>query len=255
MSVTVAAPASAPDEAGSADSRTGWGHHGALDGLRTIAVYLVLVFHCGVEAVSGGFVGVDLFFVLSGFLVSSILLEELRRTGTIRLGRFYARRVRRLLPASVVVVVATSALSVLVLSSVRRLPLVGDAQSALLYVANWRFVSQGSDYFAEEGAGQSPFLHFWSLAIEEQFYVVFPLLLLLLARLDRSWRRATLVGVAVLFAASLAAAGVWEGLDADQASYGTGARLYQLLDGGLAALVLGSRLRPPGGGLGLVAAG
>ncbi|QWF24429.1 acyltransferase [Nocardioides sp. LMS-CY] len=253
MSVT-AAPAPAPAPAAPADSATGWGHYASLDGLRTVAVYLVLVFHCGVGAFAGGFVGVDLFFVLSGFLVSSILLRELRTTGTIRLGRFYSRRVRRLLPAAVVVVVATCATSVLVLSSVRRLPLVGDAQSALLYVANWRFISQSNDYFAGDVVGQSPFLHFWSLAIEEQFYVVFPLVLLLLARLDRSWRRATLVGVAVLFVASLTAQLVWAAIDANQAYYGTGARLYQLLAGVLAALLFRSRFRPRGRGIGLVAA-
>ncbi|MFC7494901.1 MULTISPECIES: acyltransferase family protein [unclassified Nocardioides] len=254
MSVTTAPAAHTPvaDPAAPVDDPTGWGHHASLDGVRTIAVYLVLAFHCGVGAVSGGFVGVDLFFVLSGFLVSSILLEEVGRTGTIRLGRFYARRVRRLLPAAVVVVVATSAASVLVLSSVRRVPLVGDAQSALLYFSNWRFLAQENDYFAE-GVDHSPFLHFWSLSVEEQFYVAFPLVLLLLARLERSWRRATLIGITVLFAASVVAQVVWATIDATQAYYGTGARLYQLLAGVLAALLLRSRFRPRGPGLGLVA--
>ncbi|MDF1602641.1 acyltransferase family protein [Nocardioides sp. YIM 152315] len=256
MSVTSAPAAPAPAPAAAEQDRqgrTGWGHHASLDGVRTIAVYLVLVFHCGVGAVSGGFVGVDLFFVLSGFLVSSILLEEIGRTGTIRVGRFYARRVRRLLPAAVVVVAATSAASVLVLSVVRRLPLVGDAQSALLYFSNWRFLSQSNDYFAADGVDQSPFLHFWSLSIEEQFYVAFPLVLLALAWLDRRWRRATLVGIAVLFGASVAAQLVWAAVDADQAYYGTGARLYQLLAGVLAALLLRSRFRPRGRGIGMVA--
>src|SRR6478735_345678 len=86
-----------------------WSHRPALDGLRTVAVYLVVLFHSGIAVVEGGFIGVDLFFVLSGFLVSSILLDELDRTGQLRLGAFYARRVRRLLPAAVVVVVATAA--------------------------------------------------------------------------------------------------------------------------------------------------
>ena len=148
----------------------------ALDGVRTLAVYLVLLFHTGMAWMAGGFVGVDVFFVLSGFLVTHVLLSEADSSGTIDLGRFYARRVRRLLPAALVVVVATCAVWTLVLSVVRRLQLVGDAQSALLYVANWRFLAQQQDYFASE-VDQSPFLHFWSLAIEEQYYVLYPALL------------------------------------------------------------------------------
>jgi len=146
-----------------------WVYRPELDGLRTLAVFLVLLYHCAVRAFGGGFIGVDLFFVLSGFLVSSILLDEAWSRGTIDLPRFLARRVRRLLPAAVVVVLATSVISVLTSTVIRRLPWVGDAQSALLYVSNWRFLSESRDYFGAD-IDKSPFQHFWSLSVEEQFY-------------------------------------------------------------------------------------
>lgn len=217
-----------------------WTHRPALDGLRSLAVYLVLLFHAGLGWAVGGFIGVDLFFVLSGFLVASILLTELDETGRVRLWRFYARRVRRLLPAALAVVVLTAAVFVLIAPSVRRLPLVGDAQSSLLYVANWRFLAQDNDYFGAD-IDRSPFLHFWSLAIEEQFYVVFPLVLLVLFAAARRWRPALTVGVLVLFAASLASQLVWAGTSVSHAYYGTDARAYQLLAGVLAALWWRSR--------------
>ena len=212
-----------------------WTHRPALDGLRSIAVYLVLLFHAGLSVADGGFIGVDLFFVLSGFLVASILLTELDETGRVRIWRFYARRVRRLLPAALVVVVLTAGLFVLVAPSVRRLPLVGDAQASLLYVANWRFLAQDQDYFGAD-IDRSPYLHFWSLSIEEQFYVVFPLVLLALFAGARRWRPALSVGVGVLFLASLTAQLVWAGVSVGHAYYGTDARAYQLLAGVLAAL-------------------
>ncbi len=218
-----------------------WVRHDSLDGLRTLAVYLVVLYHAGVGWLGGGFVGVDLFFVLSGFLVSTILFEELAATGRLDLAHFYDRRVRRLLPAAVVVVMATSAVSLVFLSSVRRVPLVGDAQAALLYVANWHFLAASNDYFAAPGVDDSPFLHFWSLSIEEQFYAGFPLLLLGLARLDRRWRHGTFAVLAGLFAASLTAQLAWARVDVNHAYYGTETRFYQLLAGALLALALHHR--------------
>jgi peptidoglycan/LPS O-acetylase OafA/YrhL len=214
-----------------------WSYRPALDGLRTVAVYLVLLFHTGLESVGGGFIGVDLFFVLSGFLVSNVILSEIDRTGGLRLGQFYARRVRRLLPAAVVVVAATCAAFVLVTSVTRRLALVGDAQTALLYVANWRFLHSAEDYFAADVA-ESPFLHFWSLAIEEQFYVVFPVLLVLLSRATRRWRWAMLAGLGTCFVLSLGSQLYWAQVDPNHAYYGTDARLYQLLAGALLTVAL-----------------
>ena len=195
----------------------------------------MLLFHTGWGVAGGGFIGVDLFFVLSGFLVSNVILSEVDRTGRFRLGHFYARRVRRLLPAAVVVIVATSAVFVLVSSLTRRLSLVGDAQSALLYVANWRFLLQSEDYFAEN-VNESPFLHFWSLAIEEQFYFVFPVLLLVLLRARKRRTAVLLGGVGLAFLLSLGAQLYWARVDPNHAYYGTDARLYQLLAGVLLAV-------------------
>ncbi len=213
-----------------------WAHRPALDGLRTLAVYAVVLYHCGVSVVAGGFIGVDLFFVLSGFLVTSVLLTEMHNTGRIRIGRFYARRVRRLLPAALAVVLATSALFAVITTASERLTWGGDARAALLYVSNWRFISSESDYFGAD-TSQSPFLHFWSLSIEEQFYLGLPLLLILLFRLRRRWYPAVLTGLGLLLVASIGMQIYWAQVNATHAYYGTDARVYQLLLGAVAALV------------------
>ena len=231
-----------------------WAYRPALDGIRTIAVTLVVLFHADVRAMSNGFIGVDLFFVLSGFLVSSILLDEAAQRGTIDVGAFLARRVRRLLPAAIVVVVATSAVTVLTSTLVHRLTWIKDGQSALLYFSNWRFLSQSNDYFGAD-INRSPFLHFWSLSIEEQFYFVFPLVLLAIFAL-RSRHQAVLLVAMVLFtAASLGSQWYWAQHNLSHAYYGTDARLYQLLVGVLGAIAWRhrrsglSRLRPLGSAL------
>lgn len=214
-----------------------WTYRPALDGVRTLAVYLVLLYHAGMPSVAGGFIGVDLFFVLSGFLVSNVILCEIDEHGSLRLGRFYARRIRRLLPAAVLVVVATGAVFVLVTSIVHRLAYVDDARSALLYFANWRFLEASNDYFAT-GVDRSPYLHFWSLAIEEQFYVFFPMVLIALVALNKRWRRALPAGLAVLMIASIGSQLYWLSADPVHAYYGTDARLYQLLAGALLAVLM-----------------
>ncbi len=222
----------------------GWSYRPALDGLRTVAIYLVLVFHAGWSHMANGYIGVDVFFVLSGFLVTGIILREYSATGGLGLRRFYARRVRRLLPASVVLVVFTSALATLVLPRMVRMSLVADARAALLYVANWHFLGASTDYFAHD-VQRSPFLHFWSLAVEEQFYFVFPMLLLGLLTVARRWRRAALVpaGLAALILVSVAAQWWVSRSNPLRAYYGTDTRLYQLLAGAVLAS-LRHRLRP-----------
>lgn len=214
----------------------GWSYRPALDGLRTVAIYLVLVFHAGWSHMSNGYIGVDVFFVLSGFLVTGIILREHSATGGLGLRRFYARRVRRLLPASVVLVVFTSLLSTLVLPRMVRMSLVADARAALLYVANWHFLGASTDYFAVD-VQRSPFLHFWSLAVEEQFYFVFPLVLVGLLKLAQRWRRTPLVpvGLVALMIVSIAAQWWLARSNPLRAYYGTDTRLYQLLAGAVLA--------------------
>ena len=152
-----------------------------LEGLRAVAVVLVLLYHASVPEFAGGYIGVDVFFVLSGFLITGLLLREVRRTGTISLPTFYARRARRLLPAAALVLLVTIVATVLVMPALRVPDVAGDAASAALYVSNMRFAIQATDYLQADLA-PSPILHFWSLSVEEQFYVFWPAIVLLVAR-------------------------------------------------------------------------
>jgi peptidoglycan/LPS O-acetylase OafA/YrhL len=148
-----------------------------IEGLRAVAIVAVLLCHAGIPLFAGGYIGVDVFFVISGFLITRLLLGELDRHGTISLRRFYARRAKRLLPLSAILLGAVAVLSLLLLSPLRATEVSGDIVSSALYAANWHFAQQSVDYFAQ-GLEPSPVLHLWSLAIEEQFYVVWPTLLL-----------------------------------------------------------------------------
>jgi peptidoglycan/LPS O-acetylase OafA/YrhL len=161
-------------------------HINGLDGLRALAVGAVVVYHLGDDRLTGGFLGVDLFFVISGFLITSLLLTELERSGTIDLGRFYVRRARRLLPA-LLLMLAGTALLVAVFARDSITSYLRDLPGALLYVSNWWALGQEQSYF--ELIGRGPILgHLWSLAIEEQFYLIWPLLLVGLAVLARRRR-------------------------------------------------------------------
>lgn len=209
----------------------------ALDGLRAVAVAAVLAFHLG--RVRGGFLGVDVFFVVSGFLITRLLLAERETTGGIGLGRFWARRFRRLVPALLVVLVATVLASRWWLAGWRITGVRTDALAALAYVANWRFVASGQSYFAT-GIGPSPLRHTWSLAIEEQFYLGWPLLVVgatALARRLGTAVRATVAAVAtVIVVASAAWMAVAAGrLDLTRVYYGTDTRLFALGAGALLA--------------------
>jgi peptidoglycan/LPS O-acetylase OafA/YrhL len=221
------------------------GYRPHIDGLRAVAVYLVVAFHAGVDRLPGGFIGVDMFFVLSGYLVTQLLLRDLAGGGAIRLGRFYARRVRRLLPAAAVVLAATAVVFVAVGAPAEWSDAGDGIRASTLYVSNWFFIARSADYFAADVAG-NPVLHFWSLSVEEQFYLLWPILLLGLFRATRRLARpgrAVQVVVAAAALLSLSGALLVARHDLDRAYYGTDTRAYQLLAGALLALVPGVLLR------------
>ncbi|MEV0648935.1 SGNH hydrolase domain-containing protein [Phytomonospora sp. NPDC050363] len=206
-----------------------------IQGLRAVAVGLVVLSHAGVRAVSGGFVGVDVFFVISGFLITSLLVRELSDVGGLSFRRFYARRALRLLPAATAVIVATLAGARLFLSRLRFDEYVGDALGSLFYVENVRLASAGTDYLSQ-GAPPSPFQHFWSLAVEEQFYVLWPLLLVAGWRLFRRRRRALFAALAVLYGASFGLSALTTAESPSWAYFGIHTRLWELGGGALLAL-------------------
>lgn len=219
-----------------------------LDTLRAVAVMLVVGYHLHVPGVPGGFLGVTVFFVISGYLITRLLLEELRTTGSVDFVAFYRRRIRRLLPAAYLVVAVALAWATLVERDLLvRLP--DDAWAALGYVSNWSMILRDVSYF-ESFALPSPLAHFWSLAVEEQFYLFWPPLLLgLLLLLRRRSARLAVGGAALLSTLLLALLHVGAD-DPSRAYMGTDTRAAELLVGALLALALhrggaaGSRPRP-----------
>lgn len=173
-----------------------------IEGLRAIAVVSVLVFHAGLAWTPGGYVGVDVFFVISGFLITSLMAREVERSGRLRLGAFWARRARRLLPASAVVLAFSAVGSLLWLPVTSRREFGGDIVASALYVVNWRLGLREVDYMAEN-VGTSPVKHYWSLAVEEQFYLLWPLLIVALVAAFRTrWRLGLMLGIGLVAAAS-----------------------------------------------------
>ena len=154
-----------------------------IEGLRGVAVLLVILYHSHVPGMTGGFVGVDVFFVISGFVITGTLHREMAESATIRVGRFLMRRVRRLLPALALMVAATLAAGALILSPLEWKNLARDSASAVLYVSNMVFARSRGGYF---GGADSPLLHTWSLSVEEQFYLGWPLLFLIAVKVSRS---------------------------------------------------------------------
>jgi peptidoglycan/LPS O-acetylase OafA/YrhL len=164
-----------------------FGYVPALDGIRAVAVLGVMLYHGGAPLSAGGFLGVNMFFVLSGFLITSLLLGEWARRLTIRLGQFWVRRGRRLLPALLLLLIAVAAYAHFVATPGEFASLRLDSLATLFYVANWHFIVGGSNYFAQS-AQPSPLSHMWSLSIEEQFYIVWPPVVLGLLHLGRRLR-------------------------------------------------------------------
>ncbi|MCL9762226.1 acyltransferase family protein [Frankia sp. AiPa1] len=232
------------------------GHLPALDGLRAFAVMAVIAYHAGISWMPGGLLGVDTFFVLSGFLITGLLITEYRNTRRIDLRSFWIRRSRRLMPALLVLLVGVAAYAQWIAAPGDVATVRLDAVSTLLYVANWRFALSDQSYFNHFSA-PSPLLHTWSLSVEEQFYVLWPLIVFLLMRhsartVDR-WRRqrqkaqSLALTVAVLGAGASALIGaglLLTGTDPSRIYYGTDSRSQALLVGAALAVWRGQRTRP-----------
>lgn len=204
-----------------------------IDGLRGIAVSLVVAFHAGIPGFQGGFVGVDVFFVISGYLIAAILLKELRSTGAVDFWSFYAKRVRRLFPALAVVLVSSMVIACLMLSPFGQLQ--SFSKSAIfgaIFLANFHFAQTTGGYF-DAPSELTPLLHLWSLAVEEQFYLVFPLLLLIIWRV--AGVRRVGMWLVIIGAISMAYA-LWATAAMPQQAYFSPlARAWQLLAGALIA--------------------
>lgn len=215
-------------------------HLPGLDGLRGLAVIGVLLFHGGFTWAQGGYLGVSTFFTLSGFLITNLLVREWDRSGTISLGRFWVRRFRRLMPAAVVAIGLVGVAWWLVGTPEQLQNLRADMLSSLGYAANWRFLFAGRSY-AELFSAPSPLQHFWSLAIEEQFYVFFPLIAIVLLRLGG--RRLFLGTLALATAVSIGLTLVFSD-NFDRVYYGTDTRAAELLLGALLAVWWSGRTSP-----------
>jgi len=217
----------------------------ALDGLRGLAVAAVFLFHCGLPWMRGGFLGVSTFFTLSGFLIMTLIGTEWARTGRIDVRRFWERRVRRLVPAAVLVIAVVLAGAPWFVETAARRALPGDALAAALYDANWHFARAGRSY-AALFEDPSPLLHFWSLGVEGQFYLVFPLALALAARWG-GWPGMGLLLASGGLASALTVARLADGPGSfDRIYFGSDTRAVELLVGALAALLAGRPGMRPG---------
>ncbi len=234
------APARPGEQARAGTVAPSFGYSPALDGIRALAVLAVMLFHFGVPGLTGGFLGVDAFFVLSGFLITSLLLAEHARNGRIKLSAFWARRARRLMPAALAMLIATVIAGHFLLQDSDLALLRVDGLAALGYVANWRMIWRGTGYFAAT-ATASPLQHTWSLGIEEQFYVIWPLiiagLLVWLAARRTRWILLLFCALGTLVSAALAAA-LYHPDNIDRAYFGTDTRAQALLIGAALAVLL-----------------
>ncbi|WP_167142216.1 acyltransferase family protein [Canibacter zhoujuaniae] len=218
----------------------------ALDGLRTVAVFLVILFHVSAPTMAAGYLGVDIFFVLSGYFITGGLIRSIRRDGKISLANFWVRRIKRLMPAAILVLLAVLVWAQWFAPIYRRQEIGADAWWTVFYLANWRFIGSTS-YFAADGT-ESPLLHMWSLAVEEQFYVFWPLLVALITWAVLRRKRGSTSGADRALGALTVATGVgvvasvilmWQlaaHVSTDRAYMGTDTKAFELLLGALAAL-------------------
>jgi peptidoglycan/LPS O-acetylase OafA/YrhL len=206
-----------------------------IEGLRALAVGFVILFHAKFLGLTGGFIGVDVFFVVSGFLITSLLINEHSSVGEISLKNFYARRARRLLPASALVIALTALASRIWLEPLRLKDIGTDAVASGGFFANILFGVRSTDYL-QAGQPPSPFQHFWSLSVEEQFYIVWPALLMLLLWKSRERHTRAIVAVSILSVASLALC-IWQTTQSQPwAFFGLHTRAWELGIGALVAL-------------------
>jgi len=226
-----------------------------LDGLRAVAVSSIIVYHDAVAVLPGGFFGVPIFFVLSGYLITRLLIEEITNHGGIQLVSFWVRRIKRLYPELLGMIVVTF-VAVLILGRLVKDPTTTlidlpqirfDAISSLLYYCNWRFIASGVSYFTMTGGLPSLFKPLWSLAVEEQFYLFWPLIVIGITKLSRlRWRRNGLIITAVLSVASaVEMALIYSSADPSRVWYGTDTNVFWLGIGAfLAFLTTGVEVGP-----------
>jgi peptidoglycan/LPS O-acetylase OafA/YrhL len=216
-----------------------------IQGLRAVAVGVVVLYHLWPKRLSGGYVGVDVFFVISGFLISSHLWREASARGTIGLRAFYARRALRLLPAAILVLICTAVASLLVLPEARWATTFAELVASAAYAENWLLAHNAVDYLLQFAA-DSPVQHFWSLSVEEQFYAGWPLLILTclwaMTRLrphasPTARRRVVIAALATVFMASLAYSIYATATEPKQAYFVTPTRVWEFAAGGLCALL------------------
>ncbi len=214
-----------------------------------MAVVLVVAFHAGIPAISGGYIGVDVFYVISGFLITGLLVDEMERTGSIAFAAFYARRARRLLPMALLVLAAVTVGMLFFTPPVFRPQVRFDAISAALYYSNWQFALESVNYLTF-GAAQNPVLHYWSLSVEEQFYLVWPLLLFAAIRLRRPRSRGGMrirwgVVLAVVGVSSLAYSLIATPAEPAIAYFATTTRVWEFAAGAGVALLAPRLVRVP----------
>lgn len=210
-----------------------------LEGLRAIGILAVMTYHAGIKVFPGSFAFIDLFFVISGFLITGLLVRELESTKRISLSGFYARRIRRLLPAATVVLVFTAILTWWFADPIDRPAFGIDIAAAATYVVNWVLAWRSVDYLAED-VGASPVQQLWSLAVEEQFYIVWPLVLIVVALIIRKYhrnaRQTMAIGLFLIVIPSFVWSVVFTQQDAASAYFVTTTRLWELGVGGLIAV-------------------
>ena len=232
----------APSAEGTPEARRSGSHIAGLDGIRAVAVIGVLGFHAGVAGFAGGLLGVDIFFVLSGYLITSLLVAEWSKTGTVAFLRFYERRARRLLPGLFLVLLLVAVYARWFAEPDTLTTLRGDALSTLAYVANWRFVFSGQSYFVHFGP-PSPLLHTWSLAVEEQFYLIWPGVALLTLRWRGRRALAAVAAAGIVISAALTLVLFDNGVSVSRLYYGTDVRTQEVMVGALLAIGLPSFVR------------